>query len=93
MSGAPIPDYLGAARAAYDVAGFQMVRRKAAENGHLTDELDAQLTPIGEALSHRPVGDTPDTRPRCGDCGHVHAGERLGGICIGCPCEQRGGAR
>jgi hypothetical protein len=30
---------------------------------------------------------------RCADCGHVHTGEALAGICIGCPCPYRGGLR
>jgi len=25
----------------------------------------------------------------CPDCGHVHAGPELGGICVGCPCPAR----
>jgi hypothetical protein len=34
-----------------------------------------------------------DTRPRCTVCGHVHAGEQFGGICLDCDCPHRGGAR
>jgi len=34
-----------------------------------------------------------DTRPVCKACGHVHAGENLAGVCIGCDCAHRGGAR
>jgi LmbE family N-acetylglucosaminyl deacetylase len=25
----------------------------------------------------------------CSDCGHRHAGEHLGWICVGCPCATR----
>ena len=31
------------------------------------------------------------SRPRCRGCGHVHTGQLLGGICIGCGCPHRGG--
>jgi hypothetical protein len=66
----PVPDYLGAAKAAPTLADWRKVWEKAREHGHLTDELKAQLTPIGEALASRqqeqaaaalaePVGD-PD---------------------------------
>lgn len=29
------------------------------------------------------------TRSKCGRCGHHHAGADIGGICVGCPCEER----
>lgn len=28
-------------------------------------------------------------RPVCAACGHHHTGLQMGGICIGCPCEER----
>lgn len=70
---APIPVRPGTAdqlaRACYSLAGWRDVWQTAAENGHLTDELKAQLTPIGEALAKAqqdqaaaagPVGDPDD---------------------------------
>lgn len=27
----------------------------------------------------------------CVECGHLHAGPHLAGICIGCPCPHKGG--
>ena len=29
----------------------------------------------------------------CPDCGHRHEGPGLAGICVGCPCPRRAGAR
>lgn len=51
---APPPDYVAAAKAAYDLAGWREVWQKASAAGHLTDQLKAQLTPIGEALAKPP---------------------------------------
>lgn len=50
IEAARTPDYVAAARAAYDIAGWRKVWQSAKDAGHLTDELKAQLTPIGEAL-------------------------------------------
>ncbi|MDP5182144.1 hypothetical protein QOZ88_05805 [Blastococcus sp. BMG 814] len=35
----------------------------------------------------------PASRARCSDCGHVHAGQHMGGVCLDCDCKHRGGAR
>lgn len=43
----PVPDYLRAARACTSLAGVQEIWRRADAAGHLTEELKAQLTPIG----------------------------------------------
>jgi hypothetical protein len=32
---------------------------------------------------------TPDTRPACTACPHVHAGPVLGGVCLDCDCPRR----
>lgn len=45
------PNYLRAARGCYDSASFQKVWDRAEANGHLDDELRAQLQPIGDALA------------------------------------------
>jgi hypothetical protein len=61
----PVPDYLAAAKAAPTLAAWRQVWQQASANGHLTDELKAQLTPIGEALA-RAVQEqelTPSTEP------------------------------
>jgi len=52
---APAPDYLSQAQAAQDVAEVKAIWARADRAGHLTPELKAQLTPIGEALKPAPV--------------------------------------
>lgn len=46
----PVPDYVAAARAAFDLAGWREVWERAKAAGHLTEVLKAELTPIGQAL-------------------------------------------
>lgn len=47
----PVPDYPAAARAATSLTEWREVWQNASAAGHLTDDLKAQLTPIGEALA------------------------------------------
>ncbi len=65
----PVPNYAAAARACTSLVGWREVWQAAKDNGHLTDELKAQLTPIGEAFARtiepppapaEPVGDPDD---------------------------------
>lgn len=54
-----IPDYVRAAKACYDLAGVQEIWNRADAAGHLTDELRAQLKPIGDALAKNPKEKPP----------------------------------
>ncbi len=47
---AQVPDYLSEAQAAQSLADWRQVWQRAADAGHLTDALKAQLVPLGEAL-------------------------------------------
>ncbi|WP_166344963.1 hypothetical protein [Phytoactinopolyspora limicola] len=49
---AAVPDYLAEAKAAKTLAEVRKIWNRAAEAGHLTDELQAQLIPIGNALDN-----------------------------------------
>jgi hypothetical protein len=56
----PAPDYVRAARAAYSLEQVQEIWKRAEAAGHLTEELKAQLVPIGNALANQPK-DAPQT--------------------------------
>lgn len=69
IESAPVPDYVAAARAAYDLAGWRQVWEKAKAAGHLTEALKVELTPIGQALHEQqkaaalPAADEPPGDP------------------------------
>lgn len=64
-SSGPVPDYLRAARACFDLDGVREIWNRASAAGHLTDELKAQLKEIGDGLAGKaqpaapPPGDPP----------------------------------
>ena len=68
-TGQRVPDYAAAARACTSLAGWREVWQKAQTAGHLTNELKAALTPIGEALAKaiEPPATTPPAAEPVGD--------------------------
>jgi hypothetical protein len=67
IEAAPVPDYVAAAKAAPTLTAWRQVWERARENGHLTDELKARLTPIGEALAKQQLEHAAAAEPLPGD--------------------------
>lgn len=59
----PAPDYVADARAAKTLAEWRAVWQRAADAGHLTDALRAELVPLGEALKESKPGEDEPALP------------------------------
>lgn len=54
------------------------------------ESLQAELTQLREQLEELKIlARVPKPGFDCQACGHRHAAEHLGFICIGCPCEMQ----